>query len=198
MFQENISALTKLATVLGAALHERDADTRDHGDRVMRVALALGRAIGLDSQELGRLHAAALLHDVGKIGIPDEVLLNPGVLDPAQRAIMRSHPERGETILRAIPGDDAFLVAEAIRHHHEEFDGGGYPDNLGGEDIPVLSRIISIADNYDAMASRRVYHGSRDHDYVIGVMHDESGQKHDPYLLGKFIGVIEHSPLRAS
>lgn len=197
MFQENISALTKLASVLGAALHERDADTRDHGDRVMRVALALGRALGLDSQELGRLHAAALLHDVGKIGIPDEVLLNPGVLDPAQRAIMRSHPERGETILRAIPGDDAFLVAEAIRHHHEEFDGGGYPDNLGGEDIPVLSRIISIADNYDAIASRRVYHGSRDHDYVIGVMHDESGQKHDPYLLGKFMGVIEHSPLRA-
>lgn len=198
MFQENISALTKLATVLGAALNERDTDTRQHGDRVMRVALAVGRAIGLDSQELGHLHAAALLHDVGKIGIPDEVLHNPGILDPAQRAIMRSHAERGEKILRAIPGDDAFLVAEAIRHHHEEFDGGGYPDNLGGEDIPVLSRIISIVDNYDAMASRRVYHGSRHHDYVVGVMHDESGQKHDPYLLGKFIDLIEHSPLRAS
>jgi HD-GYP domain-containing protein (c-di-GMP phosphodiesterase class II) len=198
MFREDVSALTKLATALGAALHERDAYTRQHGDRVMQVALAVGRRVGLDSQDMGRLHAAALLHDIGKIGIPDEVLLNPGVLDPAQRAIMRSHAARGETILHSIPGDDAFLVAAAIRHHHEDFDGGGYPDNLGGEDIPVLSRIISIADNYDAMASHRVYHGSRDHDYVIGVMHGESGQKHDPYLLGKFMDVIERSPLRVS
>lgn len=198
MFRENVSGLTRLATVLGAALHERDAYTRQHGDRVMQVALALGRRIGLDAEELGRLHAAAMLHDIGKIGIPDDVLLNPGVLDPAQRAVMRSHAERGEKILRAISGDDAVMVAEAVRHHHEEFDGSGYPDNLGGEDIPVLSRIISIADNYDAMASQRVYHGSRDHDYVIRVMRQESGQKHDPYLLDKFMDVIERSPLRVS
>jgi putative nucleotidyltransferase with HDIG domain len=198
MFRENVSGLTRLATVLGAALHERDAYTRQHGDRVMQVALAVGRNIGLDSEELGRLHAAAMLHDIGKIGIPDEVLLNPGVLDPEQRAIMRSHAERGEKILRAISGNDALLVAEAVRHHHEEFDGGGYPDRLGGEDIPVLARIISIADNYDAIASQRVYHGSRDHDYVIGIMHEESGRKHDPYLLARFMDVIERSPLRAS
>jgi response regulator RpfG family c-di-GMP phosphodiesterase len=198
MFQENISALTKLSAVLGAALHERDAYTSLHGDRVMQVALAVGRSVGLNSRELGRLRAAASLHDVGKIGIPDEVLLNPGALDSAQLAIMRSHAERGEKILRAIPGEDADLVAEAVRHHHEEFDGNGYPDRLGGENIPVLSRIISIADNYDAMASRRVYHRPRDHEYIIGVMHEESGQKHDPYLLGKFMNVIERSPLRVS
>jgi len=198
MFRENVSALTRLATVLGAALHERDAYTHQHGDRVMQVAMAVGRRIGLDSGDLGRLHAAAMLHDIGKIGIPDEVLLNPGILDPAQRAVMRSHAERGEKILRTISGDDASMVADAVRHHHEEFDGGGYPDNLGGDDIPVLSRIISIADNYDAIASQRVYHGSRGHDYVIGVMYGESGQKHDPYLLGKFMDVIEHSPLRVS
>jgi len=198
MFQENISALTKLSAVLGAALHERDAYTSLHGDRVMQVALAVGRSVGLNPQELGRLRAAALLHDVGKIGIPDEVLLNPGALDSAQLAIMRSHAERGEKILRAIPGEDADLVAEAVRHHHEEFDGNGYPDRLGGENIPVLSRIISITDNYDAMASRRVYHRPRDHEYIIGVMHEESGQKHDPYLLSKFMNVIERSPLRVS
>lgn len=198
MFRENISTLTKLAAVLGAALHERDAYTREHGDRVMHVALALGRSVDLDSQDLGRLHAAALLHDIGKIGIPDEVLLNPGVLDAQQRTVMRSHAERGEKILRSIPGDDAYLVADAVRHHHEAFDGGGYPDNLSGEDIPVLSRIISIVDNYDAMASRRVYHLAHDHDYIIEVMHEESGQKHDPYLLDKFMNVIERSPLRVS
>jgi response regulator RpfG family c-di-GMP phosphodiesterase len=198
MFRENVSTLTKLATVLGAALHERDAYTREHGDRVMQVALAVGRSVSLDSQELGRLHAAALLHDIGKIGIPDEVLLNPGILDAGQRAVMRSHAERGEKILRSIPGDDACLVADAVRHHHEEFDGGGYPDNLSGENIPVLSRIISIVDNYDAMASRRVYHQAHDHDYIVDLMREESGQKHDPYLLGKFMGVIERSPLRVS
>jgi response regulator RpfG family c-di-GMP phosphodiesterase len=197
MFMENISALTKLSAVLGAALHERDAYTGLHGDRVADVALAIGRSIGLESHELGRLRAAARLHDVGKIGIPDDVLLNPGVLDPAQRTIMRSHPERGEKILRAIPGEDAHLVAHAVRHHHEEFDGKGYPDNLGGEDIPLLARIISIADNYDAMARQRIYHRPRHHEYVIGVMHGDSGRKHDPYLLGKFMDVIEHSPLRA-
>jgi HD-GYP domain-containing protein (c-di-GMP phosphodiesterase class II) len=198
MFMENISALTKLSVVLGAALHERDAYTSLHGDRVADVALAIGRSIGLDSCDLGRLRAAARLHDVGKIGIPDDVLLNPGVLDPAQRTIMRSHPERGEKILRAIPGEDAKLVAHAIRHHHEEFDGNGYPDNLGGENIPFLARIISIADNYDAMASRRVYHRPRHHEYVIGVMREESGRKHDPYLFGKFLTAIEHSPWRTS
>lgn len=198
MFRENISALTKLANVLGAALHERDAYTRKHGDRVMQVALAVGRSVGLDSQELGRLHAAAALHDIGKIGIPDEILLNPGVLDPEQRAIMRSHAERGEKILRTISGEDAALVAEAVRHHHEEFDGSGYPDQLGGEDIPVLSRIISIVDNYDAMTSQRVYHLARDHHDIIDLMREESGQKHDPYLLGKFMDVIERSPLRVT
>lgn len=198
MFRENISALTKLATVLGAALHERDAYTRMHGDRVAQVADALGRHVGLDTQDLGRLKAAALLHDVGKIGIPDEVLLNPGTLDPAQRAVMRSHAERGEKILRAISGEDAHLVADAVRHHHEEFNGNGYPDRLAGEHIPILSRIISIADNYDAMASQRVYHRPRDHEHIIGVMHGESGQKHDPYLFSRFLDVIERSPLRVS
>lgn len=198
MYQENLTALTKLATVLGAALHERDAYTRQHGDRVMQIALALGRSVRLESQELGQLHAAALLHDIGKIGIPDEVLLNPGILDPAQRAVMRSHAERGEKILRTIPGEDAARVAEAVRHHHEEFDGGGYPDRLGGEDIPVLARIISIVDNYDAMASQRVYHDSRNHDHVIGIMQEGAGGKHDPYLLGKFMDVIQYSPLRVA
>jgi response regulator RpfG family c-di-GMP phosphodiesterase len=198
MFRENISALTRLASVLGAALHERDAYTRLHGDRVAQVADILGRHIGLDTRDLGRLKAAALLHDVGKIGIPDEVLLNPGTLDPEQRAIMRSHAARGEKILRAIADEDALRVAEAVRHHHEEFDGNGYPDNLAGDSIPILSRIISIADNYDAMASQRVYHSPRDHEYIIGVMHQENGMKHDPYLFGKFLDVIEHSPLRVS
>lgn len=198
MFRENISALSRLAHVLGAALHERDAYTRLHGDRVAQVADALGRRIGLDTQDLGRLKAAALLHDVGKIGIPDEVLLNPGTLDPAQRTIMRSHAARGEKILRTIAGEDAQRVAEAVRHHHEEFDGNGYPDNLAGEAIPVLSRIISIVDNYDAMASQRVYHSPRDHEYILGVMHQENEQKHDPYLFSKFLDVIERSPLRVS
>jgi putative nucleotidyltransferase with HDIG domain len=198
MFKENISALTKLSAVLGAALHARDVYTSLHGDRVAQVALAVGRSIGLDSQRLALLRTAALLHDVGKIGIPDEVLLNPGTLDAAQRAIMRSHAERGEKILRAIPGEDGDQVANAVRHHHEEFDGNGYPDNLSGENIPILSRIISIADNYDAMASRRVYHHSHHHEYVIGVMREESGRKHDPYLFGKFLAAIEHSPLRAA
>jgi response regulator RpfG family c-di-GMP phosphodiesterase len=198
MFREDVSALTKLATVLGAALQERDAYTREHGNRVMQVSLALGRKIGLESNELGRLHAAAMLHDIGKIGIPDEVLLNPGVLDAEQRAIMRSHAERGEKILRSIPGDDAVAVADAVRHHHEEFDGNGYPDSLNGEAIPVLSRIISIVDNYDAMASQRVYHLARNHHHVVELMQEERGRKHDPYLLGKFMDVIERSPLRVS
>jgi putative nucleotidyltransferase with HDIG domain len=198
MFREDISALSKLTTVLGAALNERDSYTSEHGNRVMQFAVALGKDVGLDSSDLGHLRAAALLHDIGKIGIPDEVLLNPGCLDPEQRAIMRSHAGRGEKILRAIPGDDACAVAEAVRHHHEEFDGNGYPDNLGGEDIPVLSRIISIVDNYDAMATRRVYHQPRDHACIVGVMREESGQKHDPYLLARFMEVIERSPLRAS
>ncbi|MBU1235579.1 MAG: HD domain-containing protein [Gammaproteobacteria bacterium] len=195
---KGISSLKPLSMTLAAALHERDEYTFHHGNRVMRMALAVGRRLGLVLPELNRLHVAALLHDVGKIGIPDEVLLKPGAFDEPQRTIMRSHADRGEKLLRTFAGEDAEQVAIAIRHHHEDFDGTGYPDNLDRENIPVLSRIISIADNYDAMASKRVYHRACNHDHIVGVMLDKSGQKHDPYLLRKFLEMIEHSPLRVS
>ena len=196
MNSDESAYLHGLATVLGIALRERDAYTHMHSDRVSQLAVAVGRRVSLDTAMLDRLSAAALLHDVGKIGIPDEVLLNPGTLDADQRAVMQSHSARGENILRAIHGEDTCDIANAVRHHHEEFRGGGYPDGLAGENIPVLSRIISVVDNYDAMSAHRVYHRPSKHSDVLRALHDDMGEKHDPYILGHFISVIEDSPLR--
>lgn len=198
MFHEKDMILDELSTVLGTVLHERDAYTQLHGDRVGQLAVTLGRAAGLSTLELSQLHAAALLHDIGKIGIPDTVLYYPGTLNADQLAVMRTHAGCGERILRTIPGEDTDTIATSVRHHHEDFDGGGYPDGIAGEEIPVMSRIISIVDNYDAMATRRVYHRAHGHAEIISVMDKDRGHKHDPYLLSKFMQVIESSPLRVN
>jgi response regulator RpfG family c-di-GMP phosphodiesterase len=172
--------------VLTRALQERDEYTRAHCDRIVTIALELGMRCHLSSRELGVLRMAAAVHDVGKVGIPDRVLLKPGRLDAAEWEIMQSHAERGQRLLLAIRHDDIAPVALVVRHHHEHFDGGGYPDSLAGEDIPILSRIIALADSYDAMATTRPYHLPRSHDGIMAILLEEKGRKYDPYLYVKF------------
>src|SRR5690606_13581358 len=122
-----------------------------HCDRVSRLARAMGQRCGLPDERLEHLVLAARFHDVGKIGIRDDVLLYPGRLDEGKRLIMRTHPDRGAALFSATGRDDAQQVATLIRHHHEAWDGSGYPHGLQGEEIPMESRILTIVDSYDAM-----------------------------------------------
>jgi HD-GYP domain-containing protein (c-di-GMP phosphodiesterase class II) len=115
----------------------------------------VARRVGVTGDELEHLRIAAHLHDLGKIGVPDEILHKPGPLDATEWAIMREHPVWGARALEAIPGFAA--ASRAVRHHHERWDGGGYPDGLAGEDIPIGARVIAVCDAYEAMTSTRPY-----------------------------------------
>jgi HD-GYP domain-containing protein (c-di-GMP phosphodiesterase class II) len=182
---------------LALAMSERHEKTADHNVRTCTLALALGASCGLAARDLELLHAVALVHDIGKIGIPDTILLSPARLDADEWEIMKSHSERGYRILSSIEAEDAAAIATAVRHHHESFDGSGYPDGLAGEDIPVLSRIVALVDCYDALAETRPYHAPKSHQTIVKILHEENGAKYDPHLREKFVHWIENSAHRA-
>ncbi|MBI2874934.1 MAG: HD domain-containing protein [Firmicutes bacterium] len=148
LFHETIQCLV-------AALEARDPYTRNHSKRVADLTLDLGCRAGLQVLDLELIHLAALVHDIGKIGVPDQILRKPGPLLPREWELFRQHPEIGQNIL----GRSLHLekVAELVLHHHERWDGNGYPEGLKGERIPIGSRIIALADGVDAMTSARAY-----------------------------------------
>lgn len=182
---------------LTVALGERDAHTRLHSERVVRLAVELGQAVALGGREVELLALGAQFHDIGKIGIPDKVLGKPAAFEALEWECMKQHPVIGERIILAIGATDAADVARIVRHHHENFNGSGYPDGLRRGEIPLLSRIVAITDNYDAMATARPYHKARGHRAVMDILASEAGTKHDPDLLHAFCHLIEHSEMRA-
>lgn len=188
--------MVNIAQSLTIALDARDNNTRLHSDRVVELAIELGKHIGLNERELALLSLGAQFHDIGKIGIPDSVLCKPAAFEETEWECMKQHPMIGERIVLAIGDEYATEVSGIVRHHHENFDGSGYPDHLIGTDIPLYSRIISVADNYDAMAVSRPYHLARSHAEVMDIMRSEGGSKHDPDLLLAFCRIIEHSGAR--
>lgn len=189
--------MVNIARSLTVALGERDRHTRLHAERVVRLAAELGSHIDLSRHELGLLALGAEFHDLGKIGIPDRILGKATPFEETEWECMRQHPVIGERIIRAIAAKHAAEIADIVRHHHENFDGSGYPDGLKGTDIPLFSRIISLTDNYDAMSMTRPYHKARSHRAVMDILHREDGIKHDPDLLHAFCTVIEKSEMRA-
>jgi HD-GYP domain-containing protein (c-di-GMP phosphodiesterase class II) len=179
------------------ALRERDEGTFAHCDRTSSLAIATGKALKLAAEDLDTLRLAAELHDVGKIGIPDRVLHKPGRLDEDELRLMRTHAQRGHDILLAIPDAQIAAVATVALHHHEAVDGSGYPVGLKGEAIPLLARIVSIVDSYDALATLRPYHAPKTHAQVMRMLYEQQGGKYDAHVLAVFAGVVEHSPYRA-
>jgi putative nucleotidyltransferase with HDIG domain len=184
--------------VITEALEARDSYTRFHCDRVVRLATELGDACDVVDADLDVLRLCARFHDIGKIGIPDAVLLKPGRLNADEWAQMREHSVLGQRIFAATGLPIAKEVGEIIRHHHESFDGSGYPDGLAGDQIPLLSRILLVVDAYDAMTSSRPYHQARAHEQVMNILSAESGKKLDPAVWKKFEVVIDRSPARAT
>jgi HD-GYP domain-containing protein (c-di-GMP phosphodiesterase class II) len=190
--------MQSIARTLAVALGQRDRHTRLHSDRVVQLSAELGIQISLSEQELELLSLSAQFHDLGKIGIPDKVLHKPAPFELSEWECMKEHALIGERIILAIDGEDTSEVAQAVRHHHEHFDGSGYPDSLTGSTIPLYSRIISLADSYDAMVETRAYHKSRSHREVMDILNQESGIKHDPDLLHAFTAAIEKSEIRGA
>ena len=195
--EQIFNALHKYTKALIAALGYRDLLTRLHSERVQGLAEEMGKRCGLTKNETHTLRIAALFHDIGKIGIPDYVLLKPGKLDEEEWELIKQHSEIGEKIMASTELNYSQQVARVIRHHHEHYNGMGYPDGLSGDNIPICDRIISIIDSYDAMAMTRVYCNTRAHQQIIAIMDKETGEKHDPELMRIFCEIIEISKFKA-
>jgi HD-GYP domain-containing protein (c-di-GMP phosphodiesterase class II) len=192
-----LSELTRETAAVLRALRERDENTFAHCDRTCALCVETGRTLGLTGRELAVLRWAAGLHDIGKIGIPDSVLFKPGRLDDDERGLMRTHARLGHDILASIPGANIAIIATVVLHHHEAIDGGGYPEGLRGDDIPVMARILAVVDSYDAIATVRPYHPRRSHRQVMRMLCEQQGRKYDPHILAAFGKTIETSPYRA-
>jgi diguanylate cyclase (GGDEF)-like protein/putative nucleotidyltransferase with HDIG domain len=178
------------ATVAGLAeaLLERDRYTGEHSEVVAELAAQVASSLGLGEREVERIRAAALLHDIGKVGIPDDILHKARDLSDGEWRTMREHPVIGERIVRTIPGLGP--VARVIRHEHENFDGSGYPDGLSGEDIPIGARIILACDAYHAMTSDRPYRAALPHAQAIRELAEGSGSQFDPKVTEMLIGYL--------
>jgi HD-GYP domain-containing protein (c-di-GMP phosphodiesterase class II) len=190
-------ALQRYTKALSVALEHRDVYTRLHSDRVVSLSEEIGVHCKLTEKEINGLVIGATFHDIGKIGIPDIVLLKPSRLDETEWEIIKKHSEIGEQIMLATELEGAEHMALLIRQHHEYYNGMGYPDNLAGDDITICARIISIADGYDAISMTRSYHQARTHSEVMAILHEETGSKYDPELMHIFNKLIENSKYKA-
>ena len=177
-----------VAAALAAALEERDRYTGEHSESVVDLTARVAEALGLGPDEVSDVRRAALLHDIGKVGIPDEILNKPGPLDQREWRIMREHPAIGERILRAIPGLGP--IARVVRHEHERWDGNGYPDGLAGTEIPLAARIILACDAYHAMVSDRPYRRAMSHTDAIAELNAHAGTQFDPDVVEALIGYL--------
>lgn len=171
---------------LGLALEARDRETRGHTDRVTAQALQLGQLMGLSPAQLHDLRLGAYLHDLGKIAVPDHILLKPGPLTPAERREMQGHAGEGERLAAAL-GFVPPAALELVRHHHERWDGQGYPDGLAGEYIPLLARIFAVIDVYDALTSDRPYKQAWPHERARAELQAEAGKHFDPAAVRAFL-----------
>ncbi|HXF50756.1 MAG TPA: HD-GYP domain-containing protein, partial [Dehalococcoidia bacterium] len=179
------TALVELAD----AIEAKDVATHGHVSRVGAYALATGRELGLPAWELRSLVLAAQMHDVGKIGTPDAILRKPGPLTDEEYAVIKRHASRGDEIAGRTPA--LRPLRDAIRHHHERWDGGGYPDGLAGEAIPLFARIIAVADTYDALTSPRPYRPALDHEAAVAELRRVRGTQLDPRCVDAFLRALE-------
>jgi putative nucleotidyltransferase with HDIG domain len=184
--EERLSVLsTSVVCAFNQLLDLKDLNTGVHSTRLAEWALHVAGELGLDENLLNDIEIAALLHDIGKVGIPDAILNKPGRLTEEEYALMKKHPEYGWAVLRQIPGLEAASLI--ILHHHESFDGRGYPGKLRGEDIPVGSRIVSVIDAFDAMVSSRPYRQGLPFEEARRRLREASGTQFDPRVVSSFL-----------
>lgn len=185
---ENESARSSIIMSLKKALEERDYETEEHSKRMEDLSLLLGKKVNLKGNELNELRLLAVLHDIGKISIPDSIIFKPGKLTSKEWEIIKKHPEIGYRVARSSP--DLIQIAKGILYHHERWDGKGYPEGLKGNKIPLISRIVAIVDAYDAMTNDRPYRKAMSKKKALGEIERESGAQFDPSLAKIFTKIL--------
>ncbi|RMH29864.1 MAG: HD-GYP domain-containing protein [Planctomycetota bacterium] len=185
LYEEQRQTFLGTIRAMSGALDAKDRYTRGHSDRVAHLSEGIARSLGFDEDEAKRVHLAGILHDIGKIGVPESVLCKPGRLTDEEFGKIKLHPEIGHEILKGIPS--LRDVLPGVLHHHERYDGRGYPHGLAGEDIPLLARIIGVADTFDAMSSNRAYHSKMPREVVLAEIRKCSGSQFDPRVAEAFL-----------
>lgn len=187
--EQHQSLLKSVVCAFNQLLDIRDLGTGIHSTRLAEWAVRMARKLGIPDSDLYQFEVAALLHDIGKIGIPDAILKKEGKLTDDERMLMNKHPEYSWSILRMFPGlEKASLYA---LHHHESYDGTGYPGSLKGEEIPIGSRVVSVIDAYDAMISNRCYRRGCSHEEAIQRLTEHGGIQFDPLVVRTFIEIAK-------
>jgi HD-GYP domain-containing protein (c-di-GMP phosphodiesterase class II) len=188
--EEQSSALrNSVICAFNQLLDLKDLNTGVHSTRLAEWGMRVGMELGLEEQDLQNLEVAALLHDIGKVGIPDAILKKPGKLDAEEYALMKKHPEYGWAVLRMLPGFER--AALDILHHHESVDGRGYPAGLKGSEIPVVSRIVCVIDAFDAMVSSRPYRVGLPFAEAVRRLNESSGTQFDATVVQSFLSFAE-------
>jgi putative nucleotidyltransferase with HDIG domain len=187
--RQNQELFLETIQTLAAAIDAKDPYTHGHSERVSSYAMAIARHLDLTQEEVFRVRIAAILHDVGKLGIRDGILNKPGGLSEEEFAVMRQHPAIGAQIMSPI--STLKDIIPGIRNHHETWDGTGYPDHLKGEDIPMVARIIGVADTFDAMTTSRPYQEAMTLDFVLSKIRSMSGTRFDPAVIDAFLAAVE-------
>lgn len=197
--ERNRKLLDSYFAALAAALDARDPYTAGHSLRVAEYSVLIGRLAGLSEEEIDLLHKTALLHDIGKIGVRDHILLKEGKLTEEEFNQVKTHPQQGENILLQIePADAMAPYLEGVRSHHERYDGCGYPDGLKGKEIPLFGRIIAVADAYDAMTSDRPYRSGMRSADALNILEEGKGTQWDPDFAGMFVNYMKSETKVAS
>src|SRR3954467_11976146 len=192
--EENRTLFLSSIQMLAGAVDEKDPYTRGHSDRVTRYSVLLATELGLITEEIEKIRIAAQLHDVGKIGIEDRILKKPGALTPDEYEIMKTHTTKGAAILR--PVEMLKEMIPGIELHHESLDGRGYPYGLKGDQLPLMPRVIMVADTFDAMTTNRPYQAAMDPEYVVRIINSLATTKFDPRVVKARTGVFERGGFR--
>lgn len=191
---ENHQLFISSVRMLAAAIDAKDPYTRGHSERVARYSIAIGKNLSLPEREMRNLRISALLHDVGKIGIDDRILRKPGALSEDEFEVMKGHPAKGAAIMSGVA--QLIDIVPGMKYHHEKWAGGGYPDGLEGEQIPMQARIVAIADTFDAMTTNRPYQKAMELGYVVEKIRTFAGTRFDPAVVEAFINAVSRGDIQ--
>ncbi|MGO4889428.1 HD-GYP domain-containing protein [Anaerobacillus sp. MEB173] len=177
----------ELTTALSNALDSRDSYTKHHSEKVATYAVEIAEKMNLSKKQCEIIRIGSLLHDIGKIGIPESILNKPGKLTDEEYNIIKSHPVVGYEMIKHVESFKHDGVLDIVLYHHERYDGKGYPSGLKGEEIPLFARIVAVADTFDAMSSKRIYRKELSVDYVLNEMAENKGLQFDPEIMDVFL-----------
>lgn len=183
------SILKQSMETFAHAIDAKDKDTNGHSIRVATYSREIAKRMGMSEEDQEKIYYVAMLHDIGKIGVPDSILKKPGKLTEEEVQMIRNHPSIGGEILQDFTAIDG--ISEGARYHHERYDGRGYNEGLKGEEIPLFARIICVADSYDTMSSRRVYKEHHDEQYILKELEECSGKQFDPNIVPYMVDMIK-------